>query len=353
MTQDRLWPLLLTPIIWVLLIIVMLLSHNYLKWPDASSTKIAVLIVVLLGLIPLILVVLDFAASRRAVLDVKGIKIDFSQGEWGSSTFGLPDNIGVIGTPVPDSSPMQITSALEEATRSEVALLDLKEGDAWWVTRLLALSAGAVRAGTPRALVFVGTKENIGGAFLGWAEPAPVLRALLKDKPNYETTYHHAASIAKQIVAFDGNNLLPYYYYPERTTQSAGDEGDPAQSVANSIQDVRKNISLHQDVQRYAGNQYVELGEAAFEQIVMDQLALKYERPPDRLTIGRLQQLLEHCLYRDFIDLGDPGDKQVLALLEAKGSFIALVRRGRYEGLLETTIGQRTVLQQLFTQRVR
>lgn len=55
-------------------------------------------------------------------------------------------------------------------------------------------------------------------------------------------------------------------------------------------------FSLHHDVQRYLNEAFTSLGNAVTEQILMDQLALSFptpslETPPDRLTLGRLNDL--------------------------------------------------------------
>src|SRR5262245_14599784 len=209
-TRERLWPhskratLTAIPFIWVIATILLFASSKYLGWPDAGSTKVVVPAVALIGFLPLGLMLVDFAASNRAVLDIKGVKIDFSQQARSSQSFGLPDNIGISGAVVTDSSPMEIIDALEHATQSEVAVIDIKDGNAWWITRLLALCAGAVRSGCPSAIVFIGMKDGEYGTFLGWAAPTALLKAILRDRSEYFSTYHHAASIANQIVAFQG-----------------------------------------------------------------------------------------------------------------------------------------------------
>jgi len=326
-TRERLWPhskratLTAIPFIWVIAAILLFASSKYLGWPDAGATKVVVPSVALIGLLPLGLMLVDFAASSRAVLDIKGVKIDFSQQARSSQSFGLPDNIGNPGTVVGDSRPMKIIDALDHATQNEVAVIDIKDGNAWWVTRLLVLCAGAVRSGRPSAIVFIGGKDDEYGMFLGWATPAALLKAILSERIEFDSTYRHAASIANQIAAFRGAELLP------------------------------TPISLHQEVFRYANDpEYVKRGAASFEQILMDQLALNHEKHPDRLTPGRLNYLFEHCLRREAIDLSDPGDKQILSLLRAKGEFVPLIRQDRYVGLLKAELGQRFVLEQLFSQ---
>ena len=107
----------------------------------------------------------------KLLLSYKDFKIDFSQidlnrAELKRDSVGLPDNIGVAGPIITDTSPMDIIDALRQALRHEVVVIDLHEGNAWWVTRLLALAAGAVRAQAPKVFVFAGRLENQDHRFL-------------------------------------------------------------------------------------------------------------------------------------------------------------------------------------------
>ena len=326
-TTKTLWPyskqsaLLAIPIIWILSATILSLTHKFLSWPDVEVTRLLTVVIIATGLIPLALVLLDFASSRRAVLDIKGVKFDFSQADITSEVTGLPDNIGVEGAIVTDSSPMQITNALEKATKNEIIRIGLKEGDAWWVTRLLALSAGAVRAGSPKVFVFTGTEENIPSVFLGWAEPIAILKALLNCNNDYKAIYQKSMRIAQQVNLFGVDELLPI------------------------------GLQLSPDVQRYSyDDAYLQLGDAVFEQVLMDQLALQYEVTPDKISLGRFDELFRHCIYRDVVDLDMSKEKQMAAFLDSHGRYVALVRKKRYEALLKREAGERFILRQLFLQ---
>ena len=338
-SQEPLWPfgtrnaLLAALGIWFVVAVILVATRAYLGWPDDKSIRLAALIVVGLGLVPVAFRLLDFAASSRAVLDIKGVKIDFSKvdlarPEVKRETAGIPDNIGVPGPIVSDTTPMNIIATLEEATKNEIVVADLKEGDAWWVTRLLALAAGAVRAGSPNALVFIGKKASRDHQFLGWAEPKDVVQAILRAKDEYRRRYIKAMRIAKQVIMYGRNEFIP---------------GQPTP------------IQLHSEVERYTkSNEYADLGEAVTEQILMDQLATitggeLLEAPPDRLTLGRLNNLLEHCLHQDSIDLVLPKDKQVFRLLDATDLYVALVKEGRYDSMIKKEDGERLLLKELFS----
>jgi hypothetical protein len=113
---------------------------------------------------------------------------------------------------------------------------------------------------------------------------------------------------------------------------------------------------LDTEVQRYfpppsgtsLTKKYVELGEAAFEQILMDHVALyKLENVPDRLTLGRLEQLFAHCLYLDTVDVELPKEQQLKAFLKSSAPFVALTSNGGYKGLIERDQVDDLLLRQL------
>ncbi len=343
--EESLWPfgtrgaLITAAIIWLAMVLIFVATGTYLGWPDDKSLKMAALIVIGLGLIPLVLRLLDFAASRRAVVDIKGIKIDFSrvdldQPQVRRETPGIPDNIGVSG-PIPvDTFPMNIIETLKDPSKNEIVVIDLKDGEAWWVTRLLALSAGAVRAGSPRAFVFIGMKENLTHRFLGWAEPKQVLDAILRDKSEYNRRYIRSLRIAQQVFMYGNNEFLPQPPVPEPPIHPP------------------PRFTPHPDVLRYLNEKFADLGCAVTEQILMDQLLRdqSLETPPDRLTLGRLNDLFGHCLNTAAIDLDWSKDTQVAKLLESVTSYVALVQEGRYHSMIGRADGERLLLRELFSQ---
>src|SRR5262249_13083420 len=159
--------------------------------------------------------------------------------------------------------------------------------------RLLALSAGAVRAGSPSAFVFIGMKENRSHQFLGWMEPKQVLDGILRANTEYNRRYLRATRIAQQVFMYGDKEFMPEQLPP---------------------------FKPHPDVERYLTHEFASLGSAVAEQILMDQLANQLlvpllETPPDRLTLGRLNDLFGHCLDTTHIDLNWPKDAQIAKLL--------------------------------------
>lgn len=336
---NKLWPfsrglaIAAIPTILLLSVLIIIGIYEFFGWPEQEINRWVMLLVAVISFTPLILVLLDFFASSRAVLDVRGVKIDFSNIDIDNPEFkrhpiGIPDNIGVKGPIISDTAPMDILSALNETIQSELVVINLGRGDSWWVTRLLALAAGAVRENGPEAFVFIGDRENTPNHFLGWAKPNDVLDAVLQDKEQYKVRYQKSMRIAKQFELFNDPDLLP------------------------------NGLVLPGEVTRYTNDtRYSQSGENVAEQILMDQLALTYgydtgslEEPPDRLTLSRLMELFGHCLYRQAIDLANHTEAQIRSLIDSKAPFLALVNHGVFDSMLKREDGEWLILKALLEQ---
>jgi hypothetical protein len=341
--QQSMWPyshkaaLVAGAVIWVGLGgMFAMLSFNR-NWSEGSLRTLLIAVGVA-GLLPIVLSVVDNLMQGRAILKIKGFELDFSQAEV-RRPFALPDNVGRPEPAIADSSPMQIVSTLRDVTGHDIVRLDLRDGNAWWVTRLLALCAGAVRAGSPKAIVFVGMKENTNGTFVGWAFASALLHALIEDPRGrgpaavtYGQLYRKAVWLTRQLSDAKAPDIPP-----SGITLPAAPV--PAAPVPPA----------HPEVQRYLYNpDYPALGDAALEQIVMDLCAqYQLEQPPDRLTLGRLWNQFGHCLVSATLDLQKPQLPQLLTLLEVEMPYVAVVRNGIYEGLLQRDALQSLALRSL------
>jgi hypothetical protein len=325
--------------LFVVALLAVLIVRAASGWPGEAATGWVVLAVLLLSLAPVALLVLDFLAERRAILGTKWFNLDLSRVDLARTASEelavLPANLGVTGPVVSDTAPMDIMAALTAAIRHDIVVVDIRDGDAWWVTRLLAFAAGAVRRGAPEAIVFVGRRGNRPGQFLGWAPPREVLDAILREPRGYAERYERGLAIARQLTL---SKFLPQVVAPGGAS-----------------------LALHPDIQRYtvAPHDYSGLGDAAVEQVVMDQLGNQMapggslEAPPDRLTLARLQELFAPVLVTESVDVEASGAVQTDAVLAARGSFIALVRDGTFVSMLRSADAQRAILRQLVGQRER
>src|SRR5262249_33732694 len=143
--------------------------------------------------LPIVLVVLGSIAVPGGSLEAFGVKIRWAET---LTTVGItiPPRLGVtVGLPMRDSGTREILATLREASRHAVAVVDLEDGQAWWETRLLVLSAGSVRRGHPSVVVFVATEEGVERRFQGWALATDVERGLLAARDDLRLAYERAA----------------------------------------------------------------------------------------------------------------------------------------------------------------
>jgi hypothetical protein len=337
--------------IWVAFAVIRSLARRYTGWPDQGAERAFLYFALCVSAVPIALLLLEFISSRAGVIGGKWLTIDFSKSVLEQTgvrrvSFGLPDNIIAEQERITDSGGVKIKAILKNATQHDVVWLDIKDGDAWWVSRLLALCAGAVAVGAPRAVVFVGRRENVDGRFLGWATPSALLHEMLSN-PEYAVRFQKAKAVASQLAIFapSAGELLPSVIHSQVSTGA-----HPAQQpVAISLaQAVASHQYLYEDSEAatLAAILIAELRGEGFSQAAEPRTNL--EAVPDRLTSGRLSQLFDHCLYRDLIDRSWSNEKQIAAFLETTTQYVALVRGGRYEALLQADLGQRAILRGLF-----
>lgn len=164
-------------------------------WPTAKSDNILLIGILVVGLIPMELLVIDALIRRGGKLSFQGIAIDLAAGP-PAVDLRIDTNIGVVGETVSDTSSTQILDTLKRAANSDVVVVDLENGTAWWETRLFILAAGAARTGSPRAIVFVTSERAQSRAFLGWATPASLIEALCEPSNPRHTIYRKAHALA-------------------------------------------------------------------------------------------------------------------------------------------------------------
>jgi hypothetical protein len=81
---------------------------------------------------------------------------------------------------------------------------------------------------------------------------------------------------------------------------------------------------------------YVKVGPAALEHILMDQIGLlRIETAPDRLTTSRLRDVFAPCLIRSRVDLEDPMDAQLRNFFSATQPFVEFTRGICHERLAD------------------
>lgn len=315
---------LLVPLIFVVMLVVFWATRQFWGWPsDDQQRNIAVYIALGFSVLPVLVYVFNFLSQSQAAVGIKAlgadVEIDFSKSAMTTPQLDLSSNIFAPGTygSIAHSGSEEVIKAISKATSSPVVTLDLKDGRAWWATRLLALSAGAVQFGSPEVIVFAATRENVDKTFIGWAEPRPIFDALIRSNTEYESQYLSTKAIFNQLSLF---------YQP----------------------DIPPTFELADNVQNYQYT-YEQGREYSFLQILMDQLR-SLEPPvqePVWMTMSLLFELFGHCLYTQFIELSLPGEKQVEKVLNAQTSYIPLVREGQFVGMIRIEQALKAIMKQL------
>lgn len=176
----------------LLLLVVLVLALVGLRQanalPDDRISAGLLLGAALLSLVPVFLSVLDrVAGSGGAVEGPGGVKISFAAVEVSArvdvSRTMISNNLGTVtpGMSVADGGGADILQTLQSVLGSDVAVVELGEGQDWWQTRLLLLTAGATRLGRPHVLVFTATVSGRNKQFIAWARPSELLRVHLSN----------------------------------------------------------------------------------------------------------------------------------------------------------------------------
>lgn len=328
-----------------------LVVRRHSAWPTASTDGILLVGILIVGLIPLLLLLVDTVIRRGGSLSFQGVKIDLSTAPSARPTLTIDTNIGASGQPVNDSSSVQILDALEKAAESDFVVVDIEDGRAWWETRLLVLVAGAARRGRPHAIVFVGNRDGKQRVYLGWSEPKVVLDELLMGAPTprrdtYVKLYGLAVDAAKQWAA------VP----PPQPGN--------APPTPPGLTTAPWNYS-------FIAWQGDKLNPFAFEQFLAAALGTEVEQtwrpgpgspPPDEgaadpaypgavtITEDVLNTRLARCLHRIGIEEDAAGEEPVDVFLGDRGEFVAITREGVYVRLAPRAALLDGLVQQLLIQ---
>ena len=325
-TNRRFWPfdarksVVSSLVILVGLLLVYLVLRVSTKWdPQVSDMKV-ILGILLFSSLPTLLSFIDVIIERVGSVEYKGLKINFSQvPQVGGGVFKVPVNIGVPGEPVTDSSTTEILVTLRQATACDVVIIDLKEGQAWWETRLLVLLAGAVRLKKPEKVIFVGTDSRIDNFFQGWGYASDLLRCLLPTHPQYLRSFYVAQAAAKQWELVE----------PVNPPNPATPEMSPTQhtwmtGLAN------QHPLMAYDVTSGLPNPLLT------EQLLATDLGGKVESQGQSkwISLVRLEELFRPVLHKESIDESWSAERQISTFFEHDSDYIAVTQNGKYKTLI-------------------
>lgn len=319
-TRRRLWPfgprtcLITAAALLVGLLLLFGIFRTTAGWPSTPSENAVLFGFLIISLMPIALAFLDAVIERGAVVEYKGVKLDFSQGrELDSSGLTVPANIGVRGKPLSDSSTTEILDTLRRAAAQEIVVIDLEEGQAWWETRLLVLLFGAVRHGRPDKIIFVGTDARKEQQFQGWSYARDLLPRLANANPQFERSLHIARAAASQVALMEPASApgAPTWKPPVGPFAQLHSwmENNPATGLPNEF-------FAEQALQSELGEKIEQLGGA------------------HSISLLRLEELFRPILNKDHIDLTWTADRQLDAFLESDAPFLAITRDAHYSALV-------------------
>jgi hypothetical protein len=335
----RLWPYRRETalLVSVLLLVVLLLALIGLRQAGAlPGDRIGAWLLlgaVLVGLVPVFLSVLDVVVERGGTVEAPGgVKISFAAVEVSArvdvSRTTISSNLG--GTPgvsVADTGGATILQTLKPVLGSDVAVLELGEGQEWWQTRLLLLTAGATRLGYPRVLVFTATVSGRTKQFVAWATPAELLRVHLSNAdPRMQVAYQRAQALAGRYALGEpvvgGTQVtLPWAAPGTPTAATACPPGTPPPQLIP-------------------------------EQFLLTELAALEPPSPAPMsdlavTVPLLRALFTAVLRQDSVERDDPDERWRSAILDGTDDYLAVTERGAYVTLVSRPAAINAVLRSL------
>ena len=303
-----------------------------INWPSEQSDTTILIGVLIFSLLPVLLALLDVFIERGGVIEVKGVKIDLSQVSKGKmKDMPIPVNIDVRGSLVNDSRPIEIYDTLRKATTCDVAIIDLKEGHAWWETRLLVLLAGAERLGKPEKVVFVGTKGGVKKCFLGWSHPYELLPLLLNEHPQYAISYQNALAASRQWALVESG---PNYPIPAQAPFPQSGLAADFSNMAFDYETGKPNDLLA-------------------EQLLATDLVNKVENQetPKKISITRLNELFDAFLYTKSIDESQSPEEQLNAFFNNGADYMAITNNEQYSTMVSRLTVLNTILKTMVEQK--
>lgn len=332
-TDRKLWPfstrtaLVAAGVILIGLLVLFAVLRESFDWPSEESDTEILIGILVLTLLPVILMLLDLVAEHGGTIEARGFKVDFSQSR-AVATAGITvaSNIGVPGQAVTDSSSTQILDALSQATASDLVVIDLEDGEAWWETRLMVLLAGAERLKRPDKIVFVGTDAGKQQQFQGWAYSRNLFHRFLRAHPEWEPIVQATRAANRQWELVEPVNLNPLDNMPWSPTNPA-----PVPKPLAWFGRLAKNNSW-MTFQPATGLH----NELFAEQLLQSELGREVEQKggAPRVSLVRLEELFRPLLITDELDLSWTTDKQLETALEVEAPFVALTQKGKYSALV-------------------
>jgi hypothetical protein len=329
--RATLWPWAATsavvavPAALVVLVVGEALLHAWTGTPGDSYQGWALLGIVLLSLLPVLLLLLDSLASSGGSFQAPGgVKISFEAASARVAatvtTTTLTENLGTVGTEAANQSGMRsILRALRASERTEVTVVDLREGHTWWESRFFILVASAARRRSNQALAVIATDSEQTRKFVGWADPARLLKLHLAAHPVLNLAYERAeASYLQWRISMPNQPDTPAGVPAQGPTVRTSPWGAPGPWLPPTVDDEPDPA----------------FGFELFLQSELDQLASSHPETRNPVTVNRVLELYRAALVTDSIDVGATLEEWVQSLNGPSRRFFALTSAGVFRSLV-------------------
>ena len=168
-------------------------------WPDKQGWGLVISLSLVIAALPLLGPLLAFLRESGAVVDIRGVKLDFSASAVRGASVERTNLEDYPGVPVTDSSAASIAEAAEAARSAPFVVVDLGTGRSWYPTRLFALAAAAEELQGARALVILAQHGGVPGRFVGWIVPKDAVAAFCQNDQRYRLALNHARTILQHL----------------------------------------------------------------------------------------------------------------------------------------------------------
>lgn len=323
-------------LVFVLLLIGFGVLSRFAGWPNENDGwPLVVVAALIVAALPIAGRVISYLQQSQASVALPGgFKLDFARAVVETAAGRLPENLVAPGVLLMDTSQQELDRAAETASEQDVIVADLKDGRAWYLTRLFALAGTAVVLGSPKAIVLIGQK---GGKELqpgGWIRPRDLVTALTRADKRYARHWRRAQSYLEHLRLHADESAPPLPpNLPEFFTYHS------------FYRDIGERV-----IMRILVNQMRFPDPPDPQAAQLGDLRIEADENPPYVTLGELEPKLEPWLVRDAVELTQAEKDQVKAILQSENDIILALRNGRYDGVIDVRLAERGVLRQVAAQ---
>jgi hypothetical protein len=241
------------------------------------------------------------------------------------SSTTLSENLGTLGTEAANQSGMRsILRALRASERTEVTVVDLREGQTWWESRFFILVASAARRRSDQALAVIATDSEKLHSFVGWADPMRLLELHLAAHPVLNIAFQRA----------EARDLQWRMSLPTQIAEPAGAPPGPAAPGAVSRAmpwAPTTHMSLPPLLDEPPDPAF---GFELFLQQELDSAAALHPDIRNAVTVNRVLELYRAVLVTDSVDVGATLEEWVQLISGPSRRFFALTSNGVFRALV-------------------